>query len=192
MDTDVICFRCGQKGHISSECTNPAAGKRARQDSGYVIIDEPAWTTVERQRKEGEDHSEQEEQAHMIRHTGCAILDSGASTGVTSIPAADELQRQRLNANEPGIPTVSPSDRRFRFGDGNSEPALNKMTQPITAGILQGQKVDFHLIDKKGNGTLPLYPITKMRKHRMVVDYESNKIMFKDRPGEWHELPTIG
>ena len=99
----------------------------------------------------------------MIRHTGCAIFNSGASTGVTSIPAADELQRQRLSANEPVIPTVSPSDRRFRLGDDNSEPALNKMTQPITAGILQGPKADFHLIDKKGNETLPLYPITEMR-----------------------------
>ena len=98
----------------------------------------------------------------------------------------------RLHANEPGIPTVSPSDRRFRFGDGNSEPALNKMTQPITAGILQGQKVDFHMIDKTGNETLPLYPITEMRTNRMVVDYESNKIMFKDKPGEWHELSTTG
>ena len=99
---------------------------------------------------EEEDHSETEEQANMIRHTGCAILDSGASTGATSIPAADEVQRKRLNAQEPGQPTVSPADRRFRFGDGNSEAATNKMTQPITAGILQGQKFDFHLIGKKG------------------------------------------
>ena len=111
---------------------------------------------------------------------------------VTSLPAADELQRQRLNAREPGQPTVSPSDRRFRFGDGNSGSSSKKMTQPITAGILQGQKVDFHLIDKQGNETLPLYPITEMRKTRMVVDYESNKVMFKDKPGEWHELPTTG
>ena len=87
---------------------------------------------------------------------------------------------------------MSPSDRRFRVGDGNSEAATNKMTQPITAGILQGQKVDFHLIGKKGNETLPLYPITEMRKTRMVVDYESNKVMFKDSPGVWHTLPTTG
>ena len=26
----------------------------------------------------------------------------------------------------------------------------------------------------------------------MVVDYEENKVMFKDNPGVWHELPTTG
>ena len=140
--------------------------------------------TVERIRKEDQNHSEIEEQANVVRHTGCAILDSGTSTSVTSLPAADELQRQRLNAQEPGQPTVSPSDRRFKFGDGNSEAASKKMTQPITAGILQGQKVDFHSIDKKGNETLPLYPITEMRKTRMVVNCESDKVIFKDKPGE--------
>ena len=114
---------------------------------------------MERIRKEDQEQSERDEQVNVVRHTGCAILDSGASTGVTSLPATDELQRQRLNAREPGQPTVSPSDRRFRFGDGNSGSSSKKMTQPITAGILQRRKVDFHLIDKQGNETLPLYPI---------------------------------
>ena len=26
----------------------------------------------------------------------------------------------------------------------------------------------------------------------MVVDYEENKVMFKDKPQVWHELPTTG
>ena len=26
----------------------------------------------------------------------------------------------------------------------------------------------------------------------MVVDYEENKVMFKDKPNVWHELPTTG
>ena len=66
------------------------------------------------------------------------------------------------------------------------------MTQPITARILKGQQIDFHLIDKKGNETLPLYPISEMRKTRMVGDYEDNKVMFKNQPDVWHELPTTG
>ena len=43
-----------------------------------------------------------------------------------------------------------------------------------------------------GNETLPLDPITEMKKTRMVIDYEENKVMFKDKPNEWHELPTTG
>ena len=124
----------------------------------------------------------EEEHANVIRHAGCAILDSGASTGVTSLAAADQVQLQRHHAQEPGSSSLSSSDKRFRFGDGSTEPAAKKITQPITAGILAGQEVDFHLIDKPGNETLPLYPITEMWKTRMVIDYEDNKVMFKDRP----------
>lgn len=135
---------------MCTDCTNPPLITRTRRETGFVNIDEPFWKPIERLQREEKDHSETEEQANFIRHTGCAILDSGASTGVTSIPAADEVQRPKLNAHELGQPTVSPSDRRFRFGDGNSEAAINKMTQPIAARILQGRKVDFHLIDPKG------------------------------------------
>ena len=47
-----------------------------------------------------------------------------------------------------------------------------------------------HLIDRKGNDTCPLLSIHDMRILRMVVDYEDDKVMFKDNPDVWHELPT--
>ena len=139
-----------------------------------------------------ENPQQEEEQANVARSGGCAILDSGATTGVTSLDAADEVQQQSISSGEPGQPTLSSSDRRFRFGDGSTDSAGKKVTQPITSGILKGQEIDFHLIDKAGNETLPLYPISEMRKTRMVVDYEENKVMFKDNPNVWHELPTTG
>ena len=110
--------------------------------SGYVIIDEPFNKTVERLRREEPDFFEnlkrKEEQANVVRFGGCAILDSGASTGVTSLDAADEVQSQRISSGEPGKPILSSSDRRFRFGDGCTDSAGKKVTQPITSGILKG------------------------------------------------------
>ena len=47
-----------------------------------------------------------------------------------------------------------------------------------------------HLIDRKGNDTCSLLSIHDMRILRMVVDYEDDKVMFKDNPNVWHELPT--
>ena len=181
------------KGHISRDCPNPA--KRPRTDDsrtvteekGLVIFEEP----VNKTGPNGTPHQE-EEQANVVRFGGCAILDSGATTGVTSLDAVDAVQQQRLSSGEPGQPTLSTSDRRFRFGDGSSDSAGMKVTQPVTSGILKGQKIDFHLIDKPGNETLPLYPISEMRRVRMVVDYEENKVMFKDNPDVWHELPKTG
>ena len=47
-----------------------------------------------------------------------------------------------------------------------------------------------HLIDRAGNDASPLFSIDEMRRLRMVVDYEENKVMFKDNPDVWHVLPT--
>ncbi len=62
--------------------------------------------------------------------------------------------------------------------------------QPITAGPLKGKTINMHLIDRSENETSPSFSIDDQRRHRMVVDYEENKVMFKDRPEEWHTLPT--
>ena len=181
------------KGHRFVDCPNPAA-KRLRTEEANAVTEEQGYVILDGtsdQNRTDED-PKKEEQANVVRFGGCAILDSGASTGVTSLEAVDAVQQQRLASGEPGEPTLSPSDRRFRFGDGSSDSASNKVTQPVTAGILKGHNLDFHLIDKKGNETLPLYPISEMRKSKMVVDYEQNMVMFKDQPGVWHQLPTTG
>ena len=50
--------------------------------------------------------------------------------------------------------------------------------------------MNMHLTDSAGNDTSPLFSIDEMRRLRMVVDYEDNKVMFKDNPDVWHVLPV--
>ena len=95
----------------------------------------------------------------------------------------------RLDRKEPGLPTVSDSDRRFRFANGRVDEAQQLVGQPTTAGLLSGKTVRMHLIDRAGNDTCPLLSIRDMRTLRMVVDYEDGTIMFKDNPNVWRELP---
>ena len=133
----------------------------------------------------------QEEEVNALEETkGCAVLDSGATIMRPSTVAAEEIQAQRLNRKEPGVPTVSDSDRRFRFADGRVDSAQKVVEQPITAGLLAGKTIKTHLIDRAGNDTCPLLSIHDMRMLRMVTDHEDNKVMFKDYPDVWHELPT--
>ena len=47
-----------------------------------------------------------------------------------------------------------------------------------------------HLIDREGTETSPLFSIDDQRRHRVVIDYEENKVMFKGKPDEWYTLPT--
>ena len=117
-------------------------------------------------------------------------MDSGATVMCSSTIAAEEIQMQRLRQNEPGTPNVRDSDRCFRFADGETDEAQKMVEQPITSGLLKGKTINMHLIDRAGNETSPLFSIEDQRRARMVVDYEENKIMFKDKPDEWHTLPT--
>ena len=62
--------------------------------------------------------------------------------------------------------------------------------QPVTAGLLSGQSLSMHLIEKAGNDTCPLLSINDLRRLRIVIDYDEGKVMFKDSPEVWHKLPT--
>ena len=107
----------------------------------------------------------------------------------SSTVAAEEIQVQRLRQNEPGMPVIGNSDRVFKFADGRTDESRKTVEQPITAGLLEGKTLKMHLIDSAGNDTGPLYGINDLRRHRMVVDYDESKVMFKDKPDEWYQLP---
>ena len=97
---------------------------------------------------------------------------------------------QRINREELGTPTVRDSGRRFRLADGRFNDSNKMVEQPITSGLLSGKAVNMHLIDRAGNDTSPLFSIDEMRRLRMAVGYEENKVMFKDNPDVWHVLPV--
>ena len=121
---------------------------------------------------------------------GCAILDSGATTTGSSVKAAEEIQMDRLNQSEPGEATLHDSDRRFRVANGGISESQKMLEMPSTSGLLTGETINMHLIDTAGNRTAPLLGIDEMRRLRMVIDYEENKVMFKDNPDVWHKLPV--
>ena len=156
------------------------AAKHSPAAAAAAAADDNDWSKASGQPP---DISYQEEDVNGLGETkGCAILDSGATVMCSSTIAAEEIQMQRINRSEPGQPTVSQSDRRFRFADGRVDEAQKVVEQPITSGLLAGKSVTMHLIDKAGNDTCPLLSIHDMRRLRMVVDYEEGKVMFKDHP----------
>ena len=133
----------------------------------------------------------EEETAHMTEEQkGCAILDSGATTMVSSLHAAETIQQEMISNKETGAIKVSPSEKVFKFADGDHDAAANQAEIQVSHGLLKGKSLNMHLLDKKGNETAPLYSVNDMRDHRMVVDCEENKCMFKDDPTVWYKLPV--
>ena len=139
----------------------------------------------------GSQHQNDAEDVNGLEETrGCAVLDSGATVMCSSTIVGEAIQQQRIDHSEPGEPKVSESDRRFKFADGRVDEAGKVAEQPVTSGLLAGKTLSMHLIDKEGNDTCPLLSINDLRRLRIVVDYEESKIMFKDSPDVWHNLPT--
>ena len=176
--------------------------QRLRKENGFINVSArnasaaitdtlaPGMSSGAKASADAADDNEDIINAMLEETKGCAIMDSGASIMCSSTIAAEEIQMQRLNQGEPGQPTIHDSDRRFRLADGHYNDADKMVKQPITAGLLSGKTVSMHLIDRPGNDTSPLFSIDEMRRLRMVVDYEENKVMFKDNPDVWHTLPT--
>ncbi len=50
--------------------------------------------------------------------------------------------------------------------------------------------IGLHIIDTPNNHTPPLYPITEMKKRKLIVDYDEDKMCFNDDPTKWYKLPT--
>ena len=164
-------------------CTIPPLAKKSRptgKESASVIFGMTPWANDfsewRSRQREREERDETEDLNSLEEARGCAILDSGATVMCSSTVAAEEIQMQRLRRNEPGSPTVSESDRCFRFADGRTDEAQNMVEQPITAGLLTGKSISMHLIDKQGNETSPLFSIDDQRRNRMVVDYEETRL----------------
>ena len=117
-------LRCGKSGHLSANCTNLPNAKRSRPDGANVIFDMTPWADDFRQWREaqaignldpglssGSPPQIEVEDINGLEETkGCAIIDSGATVMCSSTNAAEEIQMQRINQSELGIPIVSTSD----------------------------------------------------------------------------------
>ena len=120
---------------------------------------------------------------------GCAILDSGATSGVSSLVAADDIQRQKRALGEPGTIRAEDSSKRFRFGDGGATQVEKKCTIPINAGILRGKTFEMNLVDKPGNTVLPLFSMAELERLKLTVNFETGHCALADKPGKWYKLP---
>ena len=81
------------------------------------------------------------------------------------------------------------SDQKLTFEAGLS-PTTTTHFKNNMLGFAAYSILDMHLLGKEGIETAPLYSVNDMREHRMVIEYEENKCVFKNEPSTWYKLPT--
>jgi hypothetical protein len=81
---------------------------------------------------------------------------------------------------------------RFRFANGDRQESSCQINLRPIDGPCEGRELEFHVTRDAGeklNTTPPLVPINWARKHRVIVDYEKDQMVYKDNPTQIYKLP---
>jgi len=122
---------------------------------------------------------------------GCAIVDSGASSGMVSVQAFDQMQGAYLDQ---GIRLCDESreiNRKFAVANGEHGTIQFQTTiKPISESPFQGRSYDVCVDANKmeTNRTPFLLGSDYLKKHRCIVDFDSGVMVYKDDPETIHHL----
>ena len=121
---------------------------------------------------------------------GFGVLDSGATSSFGSVSAADQQQQIRMESEHldyrPPRVDITTSNS-FRFGSGTSLKATSLAHLPIDNEALKTE-VPISLFMEQPRPTPLMLGIDFMRTHRMVIDYEDDLVIFKDKPDDVYQL----
>ena len=112
----------------------------------------------------------------MLTRVGCMLLDSGATTQVCGLAAADERQLAALESGLDDSQFDQDYTRTFTFGDGEQNTSLGTATVPAVLGTAQvGLPVS--ILDRAAP---PLLGVGILNQSKALVD-------FGDDAGVWFE-----
>ena len=125
-------------------------------------------------------------------HHGCALLDSGASVGISSANALDRLWEEVQDQECRSIydnSKVTTSQMGFSVGDGKKARASYRAELLSTVDSpLRGQSYTVEILGPETNHAPVIIGIDYLKNNRAIVDYDTGKIIYKDKPDEVHQL----
>jgi len=122
---------------------------------------------------------------------GCAIVDSGASSGVVSVQNFDQMQGTYLDAGDRLCDHAKVVNRHFSVANGEQGVVKFQTTiQPIAESPFQGRSYTVCVDANKPetNRTPFLVGSDYLKKHRCIVDFDSGVMVYKDDPETIHHL----
>ena len=171
-DSQMVCLRCGRKGHRVANCDQPPPqGAKAAEDAGasssfvcYAEGDELALSVG----------LSTEEAVQR----GMAVVDGGATKTLSSIKAIENIMKINLKTKGAhGLVGLDMQERPvFSFGNGTQDKCASTVKLQLEAEAKKGS-LTVHCLDK-GEGPL-LLSIDALRKLDAIIDCKNDLICLR-------------
>jgi len=167
---DIICLSCTDDAQAKRCCDFPALSHKACEEN---VLDE---------------YGRREELALTASTSdmrGCALLDSGASTGLAPDTALNYLMEECPEMIDKNSLDMNPKVSGIMVGDGKfvrpqSNVALNACAHTVLPKDSQ-YRVNV-LTEPKGNRAPIIIGMDFLREHKVIVDFELGKMWYKNDP----------
>ena len=121
---------------------------------------------------------------------GCALVDTGATVGMTSANALDKLSMQTLDeSNElPYSRDISPSTMGFGTASGRTRAKFQATLRTPAMGPMRGTSYPIQVVPGENNDCPILIGMDYLTKSRAVIDCELGMLLYKDTPNKVYQL----
>ena len=145
-------------------------------------------------RKAVDQHFELAQAAVEADLSGCAILDSGASIGMTSDNVLQSMHETYRVEGEGLYPNEAPkqSNLTVTVADGTKlKIGYETPIKPITESPFAGRSYMVHVqADRPQNNSPMLVGSDYLKSNKCIVGFDQGIMIYKDQPNVVHHLPT--
>ena len=175
------CFICGDKGHDFRSCPKRSSGKGAKgKRSGHVNFVDAMVYTVEEIHDDDACYQNLGEYDHFVpdeEMAGYAVIDSGATETVCSLPALESLVRikEGQDGQAVGLEVTREPVKRFKFGNGEHAYASSYV---LLDQMLGDRKIQLGMFTLDVEGVPVLLGMKTLRRLKAVIDFDRCLVVF--------------
>ena len=175
------CFICGDKGHDFRSCPKRSSGKGSKgKKGGQVHFVDAMVFTVEEVPDTGEcfqNLGDIEQPVPESEMAGYAVIDSGATATVCSVPALEALVNlKEVQHGKPvGLEVTREPVKRFKFGNGEHAYASSYV---LLDQVLGERKIQLGMFTLDVEGVPVLLGMKTLRRLKAIIDFDRCLVVF--------------
>ena len=175
------CFICGDKGHDFRSCPKRSSGKGSKgKKGGHVHFVDAMVYTVEEIPEEGEcfqNFGDLDAPVSEEEMAGYAVIDSGATETVCSLPALESLVmlKEAQQGGTVGLEVTRDPVKRFKFGNGEHAYASSYV---LLDQVLGERKIQLGMFTLDVEGVPVLLGMKTLRRLKAIIDFDRCLVVF--------------